>query len=481
MRSTAEAFEHNKVKLSVEVDEDELSKALDETIHRLQQEVAVPGFRPGKVPRRLIEVRLGGKAIREELIRTELPNYYAQAVEEAALDIIAAPEIDITSGEEEGALAFDAVVEVRPKVAIPGYDGLQVTVPSPEATEEEVDAQIERLRESFAELAEVDRAVRGGDVVTLDISGFRGDDVVEDLSSTDYVYELGKGMLVEGADEKLHGAKAGDIVEVLSEEVPGGAASIRLLVKQVREKILPDVDDAWASDASEFDTLAELREDLARRIAGLKRLQANVALQDGAVDALAALVAEELPEPLVSEEMERLQNGLMHRLADRQIPLDQYLAATNQEVEQLVEDLRRQAETRVRADLALRALAESQDLEVSDEELAAEIGRAAEESGRTARQVALQIAEGAGLERLRSELRTSKAVAWLVGHVDVVDEQGKQMDRAVLVGTETSPERDGTAGSAAATGTAATAAAAGATSQSPTQDTTAGTGEEEQA
>src|ERR1039458_8784852 len=194
MRSTAEVLEGNRVKLSVEIDEEELRSAVDDTVKKLQREVRVPGFRPGKVPRRLLEVRLGGKAIREEVIRHSLPEYYAQAVEEAALDTISAPEIDITAGEEEGPLAFDAVVEVRPKVSVAGYEGLQVTVPSPQATEEEIDSQIDRMREQFAELTDVDRPARDDDVVTVDVSGLRDGEQVEDLSTSDFVYQLRGGL-----------------------------------------------------------------------------------------------------------------------------------------------------------------------------------------------------------------------------------------------------------------------------------------------
>src|ERR1700733_5893842 len=270
MRSSAEVLEGNKVKLSVEVDEEELKSAVDETVRRLQREVNVPGFRPGKVPRRLLEARLGGKAIREEVIRHALPDYYAQAVEEAELDTIAAPEIDITAGEDDGPLAFDAVVEVRPRVSIAGYEGLVVTVPSPEATDEEVDAQIDRMREQFAELRDVGRPARDGDMVTVDVQATRNGEPVEELATSDFVYEVGTGMLADGADEVLRGAKAGDILQVDANESPGGAA-LKILVKQVREKLLPDADDEWASDASEFDTLAELRDHLRARTTAFKR------------------------------------------------------------------------------------------------------------------------------------------------------------------------------------------------------------------
>ena len=223
MRSTSEALEGNRVKLTVEVDEEELRTAVDETFRRLQKEVSVPGFRPGKVPRRLLEVRLGAQAIRAEVIRHALPDYYAQAVEEAALDTIAAPEIDITSGEDAGTLAFDAVVEVRPKVSIAGYQGLVVTVPAVEPTEAEIDARIDRLREQFAELSEVERPARDGDLVTVDVQGVRDGEVVEGLSADDFVYEVGTGGIVEGADEELRGKKAGDIVEVDAPQLQGGA------------------------------------------------------------------------------------------------------------------------------------------------------------------------------------------------------------------------------------------------------------------
>jgi len=459
MRSSSEVLEGNKVKLTVEVDEQELSEAVDDTLRRLQREVTVPGFRPGKVPRRLLEHRLGGKAIREEVLRHAVPDYYAQAVEEAALDIIAAPEIDITSGEDDGPLAFDAIVEVRPKVSIPGYDGLQVTVASPQATDEEVEAQVDRLREQFAELTDVERPVRNGDVVTLDVTGLKGDEVVEELAATDYVYEVGTERLVPGADAKLHGAKPGDIVEVETEDAPGGATRVRLLVKVVREKVLPEANDEWASDASEFDTVAELRDDVRKRLSAYRRLQANIELREKAVEGLASLVTEDMPDTLVEEEFGRLQHGLAHRLSDNNVTLEQYLAMRAMSGDDLMAELHAQAESQVRADLALRALAEAEELEVSDDELAQEIARAAQENGRTPREMARQIAEGPGLERLRSELRNSKAVAWLVEHVDVVDEQGNPMDRALLLGHESSSEEASEdSGDAAANKGAASAA-----------------------
>lgn len=440
MRSSAEVLEGNKVKLTVEVGEDELEEAFDDTLKRLQREVRIPGFRPGKVPRRLLESRLGPQVIRDEVLRNSLPEYYAQAVEDAALDTIAAPEIDITSGEEGGALAFDAVVEVRPKVSVAGYEGLQVTLPSLEVTDEEVTSRIDRLREQFAQLEDVGRPARSGDVVTVDVTATRQGEPAEDLSTTDFVYEVGSEMVAPGLDAKLEGTKAGEIVDVEAPDAPGGAASLKVLVKQVREKVLPQADDEWASEASEFDTIAELREDITKQFSNFRRLQAQMMLRETALSELAKLVQDELPETLVNQELQHLQSHFLERLSERKVDLAQYLEATGQDLEQITADLRTQATEQVKVDLALRALADAEDLQATDDDLAAEITAYASSLGQSPAEVAARFAEGSALERLRSEIRNSKAVAWLTEHVQIVDEQGNPMDRAVLLAEEGAPE-----------------------------------------
>ena len=452
MRSTSEALEGNRVKLTVEIDEEELKGAVDQTIRRLQKEVAVPGFRPGKVPRRLLEVRLGAQAIRAEVIRHALPDYYAQAVEEADIDTIAAPEIDITSGEDAGALAFDDVVEVRPKVSIAGYEGLVVTIPSLEPTEAEIAARLDRLREQFAQLSEVERAARDGDVVTVDVQGVRDGEVADALSANDFVYEVGTGGISEGADQELRGKKAGDIVEIDAPHLQGGAGKLRLLVKQVREKVLPEANDEWASDASEFDTLEELRSHLAVGLTSLKKLEARLLLRERAVDALAEIVSEEMPATLVAAEAERARDALAHRLAERGLTIDQYLKASGQDPNELDAEFERQAVSQVRADLALRALADAEGIVIDDQELAAQVERLASQTNQDARSLAARLARTGGLEQLRSDVRNEKAVAWLVNSVDIVDEQGAPMDRTLLLEAVGSEEETAVSADAEVTG-----------------------------
>ena len=452
MRSTSEALEGNRVKLTVEIDEEELRGAVDETIRRLQKEVAVPGFRPGKVPRRLLEVRLGAEAIRAEVIRHALPDYYAQAVEEADIDTIAAPEIDITSGEDAGALAFVAVVEVRPKVSVAGYEGLVVTLPPLEPTDLEIAARVDRLREQFAQLSEVERPARDGDLVTVDVHGVRDGEVAEGLSADDFVYEVGTGGIADGADEQLRGKKAGDIVEIDAPQLKGGAGQLRLLVKQVREKVLPEANDEWASDASEFDTLEELRSHLADNLSSLKKLEARLFLRERVVEALAELVADEMPVTLVAGEVERAREALAHRLAERGLTIDEYLEASGQDPAELDAEFERQAVSQVRADLALRSLAEAEGIVVDDQDLAAQIERLASQTNQDARSLAARLARTGGLEQLRSDVRNEKAVAWLVNSVDIVDEQGAPMDRTLLLEAVDSEEEDANRADAEVTG-----------------------------
>src|SRR5205823_10319338 len=328
MRSSVEPLEGNKVKVSVEVDEAEFDKAIDAAFRKIARQTRSPGFRPGKAPRRILEARLGTDVAREEAIRDALPDYYVKALEEQDVDAIAPPEIEITAGQEAGPVQFEAVVEIRPQVSVAGYQGLRVTVPSPDVTDEEVDAQLDRLREQFGELQTVSRPARDGDHVLIDLSGYRHSEQIEGLTADDFLYELGSGSVVPELDEQLRGSKAGDILKFTA-AVPGQEEDVgfQVLVKEVKEKLLPEVTDEWASDASEFETVNALRDDIRTRVGAVKKVQAQLGLREQVVEALVDLVAEEIPEPLVNEEMQRRLHDLSHRLAAKGADLAQYLQA----------------------------------------------------------------------------------------------------------------------------------------------------------
>jgi trigger factor len=436
MKATVEPLEGNKVKLSVEVEEPEFDKAVDAALRKVAREVRIPGFRPGKAPRKLIEARMGREGVRQEALREALPEYYAEALRQTEVDAIAPPEIDITSGQDEGPLAFDAVVEVRPQVNLVGYQGLQVTVPSPVVTDDELQKQIDRLRTPFGELKQVDRPIQDGDHVTIDLKGERDGEPVPGMSAEDYLYEVGTETLVPGADDQLRGASKGDTVTFDSPfgEVDGEeqTVAISLVVKDVKEMILPEVTDEWAGEASEFETVAELEADLRKRMGMVKKVQANMAVRDEAVKALADLVEDEVPEPLVNSEMERRLHDLAHRLEAQGATIQQYLEATGQGQSQLVDDLRSTATDAVKADLALRALAEAESLEVTDDDLELEIAQLADRMQQPAGAVRAQLEAAGQMPAVRSDIRKAKALEWLMEHVEIVDEEGKAIDRADL-------------------------------------------------
>ena len=281
MRTSVEPLDGNKVRLSIEVDEDEFDHALDAAFRKIAQEVRIPGFRPGKAPRRLLEARVGSEVARDQALRDSVPEYYARAVNDNNVDPIAAPEIDITAGQDDGPVVFDAVVEVRPRVQVPGYGGLRVVVPAPTATDAEIDEQIDRLRAQSGTLNEVERPARDGDFLTIDVSGSRNGEPVEGLTVTDFLHKLGGGSPVDDLDPRLHGSKIGDILEfdsaVAGQDEP---ASVRVFVKKIQELELPEFNDEWASESSEFETADELRAEIANRISSVKQFQAALAIRE---------------------------------------------------------------------------------------------------------------------------------------------------------------------------------------------------------
>jgi trigger factor len=430
MRATTEPLEGNLVRLRVEIDEPEFDKALGDVVRSLTRQVRVPGFRPGKVPRKVLEARMGGPgALRAEALRESLPDFYARAVVDTELDPIARPEIDIKSGEAGGAVSFDAVVQVRPLVGIPGYDGLQVTLPGLAVTEDDIAQQIDRLRENDAELEVVDRPAIDGDLVTLDLHG-NDTTGAEVVGIDDYLYEVGSGSVVPELDSELRGSKAGAIVafDAANPNAPDERVAFRVLVKEVKVKKLPEVTDEWASESSEFSTVTELRGDIASRIGRVKLLQSQLARRQRSLEALAGLVSdEEVPEVLVDAEVSERVHDLQHRLESQKLSLDEYFSATGQTPDELLAALRTDASAAVKADLALRALVEAEGISLSDEELDAEVVTMAERMDTTPVELRRQLDTAGRTGAVRSELRKGKAMQWLLDHVELFDEEGNPM------------------------------------------------------
>jgi trigger factor len=435
VKTTVEPLEGNKVKVSVEVDEAEFDKAIDAAFRKISREVRIPGFRPGKAPRKVLEGRLGAGVGREQALHDSVPEFYAQALAENDVDAIAPPEIDITNGQGEGPLSFDAVVEVRPEVSVGGYDGLRVTLDRPEVDDADVDAQIDRMRQVQATLAEVDRPAIDDDVVTIDISGSLDGEPQEGLTADDYSYTIGSGMVTPEVDEQLRGAKTGDILQFPAThpaESEERQLEFRILVKQVNERVLPEADDTWASENSEFGTIDELRDSIRERMLQMRKAQAQMQLQERTTEALAALVDEEPPESLVNHDMQHQLQDLALRARAQGLELEQWLAATGRSPDEITDELRQGATRSVKVDLALRSVADAEHIEVTDDELDAEIERVASQVNEKPARVRAQFERGGQLPAVRSDIRKRKAFEWLLERVEIVDQDGQPIERSEL-------------------------------------------------
>ena len=444
MRSTVEAVEANKVKLSVEIDAAEFESEVNAAFKRLAKEVRLPGFRPGKAPRKVLEARLGVDVGRQEALREALPVYYSKAVIEHDVDVIAPPEIDITSGQQTGAVSFDAVVEVRPQVRVAGYQTLRVEIPNPTPSDEEIDAQLDRLRNQYAHLEPVDREIVEGDHVTIDIEGTYEDEPVPGLTTNDYLYEVGKGTVVPEIDQNLLGRKAGDHVTFDAahpDPDQEGQLSFSIDIKEVKEKVLPEVDDEFARNASEFDTADELRADVTNQLATQKRSFGQMAVRMRTTVELAKLIDDEVPEAMINAEMQSRIEDLVMRLREQGVSLEQYLSATGRTAAQIGDEAREAALEGVKTDLALRAVAAAEGIEVSEEDIDRELAPVAEGAKLTLETVRQRFTDSGQMSAVRSSIQKNKALDWLIERVEIVDPDGTVIDRTALEAPESASDQ----------------------------------------
>jgi len=429
VKSSVETLEGNKVKVVVQVEEAEFEKDLDAAFRRLAREVRLPGFRPGKAPRKVLEARIGQTYARQEAFREALPGYYTEAVKEHEVDVIAPPEIDITDGQESGGVSFDAVVEVRPSISVEGYANLEIEVPSVAVGEDLIDGAIDRMRAKFGELADVERPAAAGDRAVIDIEATHEGDVVPGLTASDYVYEVGSGAVVAEIDEHLTGASAGDELTFSAEhpdEDEDEPLHFTIRLHTVQEMVLPEATDAWAADNSEFETLAELRESFRTNMTTVRVNQARAARRAKLAEALANLVDDELvPEAMVDNEVEARAQDMALRLNAQGIDFNTFLQITGQSQTDVLEGLRADARGSAKFDLALRAIAQAEGLEVTDHDLDHELEHIAGHLEKSPEEVRADFEQAGRIPALRADLLKNKALDWVAERATVVDEDGR--------------------------------------------------------
>ncbi len=435
MRSFVEPLEGNKVKVCVEVDEVEFETDINAAFRKIALEVRLPGFRPGKAPRKVLESRIGLAPARQQALQDGLSGYLARAVKENSVDIIAPPEVEVTAGEEAGPISFEAIVQVRPKVLVPGYAGLRVEMPSPELTDDEAKGPIDNELRRHGSLQAVERPAVRGDQVTIDLAAHRDGEPVAGLNTDDWLYEVGKGWVAAGFDDELVGTTPGDTKTFTS--LPSGTddpAEFTFTVKGVQEMVLPELTDEWVADnVGEFNTVEAWKASARDRLSLMKRAQASRALVEQTTSALADLVDDEMPEALINHDFQYRAQNFIEQIQSQGIPFEQYLQITGQDQKQLIDSIRESSVRAVKVDVALRAVADAEGLSADDDDVAAEYERIASQVGQKVQAVRKAYEKNDGVDDLKTELRKRKAMDLLLDRVEVVDPEGHPIERSLFM------------------------------------------------
>ena len=448
MKSTLEALEGNKVKLSIEVDESEFDRNVDAAFRKIARDIRLPGFRPGKAPRKVLEARSGLDAARGQALQDAIPEYLSQAVREHNVDIIATPDVKLlnnndpineenpTPSEFVFPVLFEATCEVRPEITVPGYGGLRVELLNPSLSEEELEEAIATELRRFGTLVDVDRAAAVGDNVVVDLEGLRSGEPVPGLNVDEWTYEIGRGWVAPGFDDQLTGAKKGDVLKFSA--VPNGTedeADFVVTVNRVQTLEVPEVNDEWvAANIADADTVEEWRQSLRDRYSEMRVNQMRRTVVDRVTDELAKLVEVEAPEAMVAGDLQARVQNTIQQFQQQGIALDQWLSATGQDTDSFIAGMKEQSEKAVKVDLALRAVATAQNIEVTDEDLEAEYEAIGVRVNEKTAKVRKAYEQNDAVTDLIAQMRKSQALEWLLHNISYVDQNGAALDTDTVLG-----------------------------------------------
>ncbi|MSO31937.1 MAG: trigger factor [Ilumatobacteraceae bacterium] len=437
MKSTLEALEGNKVKLSIELEEAEFDREIDAAFRKIAKEIRLPGFRPGKAPRQVVEARIGKDAARTQAIQDAIPEYLSRAVREHDVDIIATPDVELKEGQDTGVVKFDATCEIRPEITVPGYTGLRIELSSPVVTDENLEEVIIGERRRHGVLTDIDRAAATGDYVIVDLAGLRDGEPVVGLNTEDWTYEIGRGWVAPGFDDQLIGAVAG--AELTFTATPNGTeipADFVVKVQKVQTLDLPELTDEWVQNTiPEFDSVAAWRDSTLERLTTGRLNQMRNSVVDKVTDGLAELVDIEAPESMVNGDLQGRVQNTISQFQQQGIALDQWLSATGQNPESFIEGLKAQSQKAVKVDLALRAVGVAQKIEVTDEDIESEYEIIAVRVQQSPAQVRKAYEQNDAVQDLATQIRKSKTLDWLLHNVEFVDADGNTLERDTVLGS----------------------------------------------
>ena len=432
MKTDVEELSPTRVKLTIEVPFEELKPNVDRAYREVARQVRIPGFRPGRVPPRVIDQRIGRGAVLEQAVQEAVPQLYGKALEENDVFALGQPAVEITKLDDGKELAFTAEVDVRPKFDVPDIDGMPVTVENADVDPDQVEEYIGSLRERFASLKGADRPVETGDFVSIDLSAEADGKAVEDAQASGISYEVGSGRMLDGLDEALAGMSAGEsktfTAELAGGELAGTQADVTVKVDSVKVKELPELDDDFAQSASEFDTLGELRAGTRKQLENMRRAGQAGQARERALDALLARVDIPLPEDLVDREIASRRGSLADRLERSGNTMDEYLEATNQSAEELDTQFAEDARRSVKAGFILDKLATQEELGVDQDELAAYVTEQAYRMGVSPDRLAQELSERGQLASVAADVLRGKALTLIAERASVTDEAGRPVD-----------------------------------------------------
>jgi len=453
VKTDVEELSPTRVKLTIEVPFSELKASLDKAYREVAKQVRIPGFRPGHVPPRVIDQRLGRGVVLEQAVNDAVPRLYGKALEDNDVLALGQPDLEITRLDDGEQLAFTAEVDIRPKFDLPDFTGMPVSVDNTEVTPDEVEEYISGLRERFASLKGVDRPVQTGDYVSIDLSASVGGKPVEDAQASGISYEVGSGNLLDGLDEALAGMSAGEAGSFTAELAGGGQAGqqadVAVTVHSVKVKELPELDDEFAQSASEYDTLGEFRAGTRTRLETVKRAQQAGQARDRALEALLARIEIPLPERLVAQEIDRREHSLDEQLERAGATRDAYLSSRGLSGDDLDAEFAVDARKFVKAGFVLDQIARQEDLGIEQEELNAYLVEQAYRLGVPPDRLAKEIVDRGQLGVAVTEVLRSKALDVLAGRAAITDEAGNKVDLKAIM-AEVEAEAEGAAEEGAA-------------------------------
>jgi trigger factor len=437
VKSTIEELGPTRVRMAIEVPWGDLDHAFGEVYKELGRQVRVPGFRPGKVPNRVLDQRIGRPVVLQQVVQHAIPEVYSEVVRENQVRVLGQPEIEVTRLEDNDALAFTAEVDVAPQLTLPSLDDLAVTVDDVEVSDADVDAQIEVMRERFGMLTAVDRPAQDGDYVSLDLEARVDGEVLEDGTTTGMSYEVGSGQLMDGLDDAVRGLSADGsatfTTPLRAGEHAGEDAEVTVTVRSVKAKELPELDDEFASTASEFDTLAELREDVRTRLRRGKVLEQGAQARDKLVEHLLESVEVPVPENLVEREVEWRNQALENDLRQAGMDFDSYLQMTGAENREAYDaQQHEQIEQQVKTQFILDAIADAREITVDNDDLSAQIIAQAQRSRVQPEQYAQQLQQSGNIAEFVADVRRTKALAQLLEQTTITDASGNVVDLEAL-------------------------------------------------